>query len=403
MKSKLRRLALSRQGLGPLPESSSMFGEGPTGAAHAVEHLGYVQIDTLAVIERAHHHILWTRVPGYEPAHLNRLLREGQVFEHWFHAASCLPMRDYRFSLPLMAEVRDGRCRHVAQAEADVMREVLARVRADGLLSIRQLDKAAPAVKDSWWNWDPAKRALNRLFMQGDLMVCGRLGMEKVYDLAERVRPAGLDLREPTPDEFARYLLDTVLRAHGVVTWAQLLHLRPGAAMKASMRRALDARLDDGSVVPLDWCVMPDAYMDAAAAEFIESTPARSDRVVRLLSPFDNAVIHRDRLSALFGLDYRLECYTPAAKRVYGYFCLPILFGDRFVGRVDCKAHRREQRFELLSVHVDEPLPDPDVFLPRLAEALQALAGFCGCRHVEVRPQAAVTWLPVLARLLAST
>ncbi|MEY2874445.1 MAG: hypothetical protein RLZZ373_1816, partial [Pseudomonadota bacterium] len=118
MKTLLRQLALNQQGLGTLPA----FGEGAAGALRAIEHLGYVQIDTLAVIERAHHHVLWSRVPGYEPAHLNPLLRAGRVFEHWFHAASCLPMRDYRFSLPLMASVRGGHNRHSAQADAAVMR-----------------------------------------------------------------------------------------------------------------------------------------------------------------------------------------------------------------------------------------------------------------------------------------
>jgi uncharacterized protein YcaQ len=377
VKTLLRQLALNQQGLGTLPA----FGEGAAGALRAIEHLGYVQIDTLAVIERAHHHVLWSRVPGYEPAHLNPLLRAGRVFEHWFHAASCLPMRDYRFSLPLMASVRGGHNRHSAQADAAVMRELMDRVRLDGPLTLRSLEQPS-VVKGGWWQAGPTKHALTRLFMQGDLMVCERRGMEKVYDLAERVLPGGLDLREPTLDESARHLLDTVVRAHGVVTWAQLLHLRTGQAIRDAMRRALAERLADRSLVPLEGATLPDAYVDAAALD--RTTPtATSSRTVRLLSPFDNLVIHRERLSGLFGLDYRLECYTAAPKRVYGYFCLPILFGDRFVGRVDCKAHRRERRFELLSVHVEVPLPDREEFLPAFNEALRALAGFCGCDRVE--------------------
>ena len=226
--------------------------------------------------------------------------------------------------------------------------------------------------------------ALDRLYLQGDLMVCERRGMEKVYDLAERVLPGGLDLRMPTLDDCARHWLDTVVRAHGVVTWAQLLHLRTGQAIRDAMRRALDERLADRSLVPLDGATLPDAYADAAALDRAASTASTPSETVRVLSPFDNAVIHRERLLGLFGLDYRLECYTAAPKRVYGYFCLPILFGDRFVGRVDCKAHRRERRFELLSLHVEDPLLDRDAFAPALAAGLQALAGFCGCDRVDI-------------------
>lgn len=371
-----RQLALQQQGLAGAPA----FGSGAAGALQAIEHLGYVQIDTLAVIERAHHHVLWSRVPGYAPAHLNQLLRERRVFEHWFHAASCLPMRDYRFSLPLMAAVRDGRSRLVPRADAHTLRQLLDRVRVDGPLSLRSLEQPGGGV-GGWWNAGPLKHALDRLYLQGDLMVCERRGMEKVYDLAERVLPSGLDLRMPTLDDCARHWLDTVVRAHGVVTWAQLLHLRTGQAIRDAMRRALDERLADRSLVPLEGATLPDAYVDAAA---LDRTAPTASREVRLLSPFDNVVIHRERLSGLFGLDYRLECYTAAPKRVYGYFCLPVLFGDRFVGRVDCKAYRRERRFELLSVHVDDPLPDREEFLPAFAEALQALAGFCGCDRVDI-------------------
>lgn len=380
----LRPLALKQQGLGPSPE----FGHGAAGALRAIEHLGYVQIDTLAVIERAHHHVLWTRVPGYAPDHLNTLLREGRVFEHWFHAASCLPMRDYRYSLPLMASVREGRTWHAGRADAAVMRRLLDRVRVDGPLTPRSLGQPSgeKGVKDGWWNAGPVKHALDRLFMQGDLMVRERQGMEKVYDLAERVLPSGLDLRMPTLDETARYLLDTTVRAHGVVTWAQLLHLKTGQGIRDAMRRAVDERLADRSLVRLapEDAALPEVYADAEALATIDSAAPSARRVVRLLSPFDNVVIHRERLLGLFGLDYRLECYTPAAKRVYGYFCLPILFGDRFVGRVDCKAHRRERRFELLSVHVEAALPDLDEFRAAFAEALVALAGFCGCDRVDI-------------------
>jgi len=221
-----QRIALARQGLGAAPA----FGAGADGTRRAIEHLGYVQIDTLAVVERAHHHVLWARVPGYAPDHLNQLLRAGHVFEHWFHAAAYLPLRDYRFALPRMNGIRRGENRYFVNVDARLMQELLARVRGEGPLRVRDLDTDRAGKSGTWWNRGPGKRALDTLFMQGDLMVCERNGMEKVYDLAERVLPSDTDLREPSLHEYAAYLLDGTVRAHGLVTWKQVLHLKTGRA-----------------------------------------------------------------------------------------------------------------------------------------------------------------------------
>ena len=194
----VRRLALSKQGL-----ALQQFGVGLSGTRSAIEHLGYVQIDTLSVVERAHHHVLWNRVPGYDPTHLNQLISEQHIFEYWYHAASYLPMRDYRYVLPHMTSIRNGENRYYTNVDEHLMNEILARVSAEGALRVRDLDKGNKG-KGKWWNWGPSRRALDKLFMQGDLMVCGRNGMEKVYDLTERCLTAGIDLRVPTLSEYAR-------------------------------------------------------------------------------------------------------------------------------------------------------------------------------------------------------
>lgn len=370
MTSKLRRLALSRQGLA----SQQPFGTGLAGTRSAIEYLGYVQIDTLAVVERAHHHVLWNRVPGYDPAYLNRLISEQRIFEYWYHAASYLPMRDYRYALPQMTSIRNGESRYYKNVDKRLMREILARVSAEGPLRVRDLDTGNKG-KGSWWNWGPGRRALDKLFMQGDLMVCGRNGMEKVYDLAERCLPEGIDLSMPTLSEYAAYLFDTTLRAHGVFTWKQLLHLKTGKPLRDAMRKVLDERIEAGEVRALGTSGTPTVYVDAKA---LERVPA-IDGTLKVLSPFDNAVIHRDRLSSLFGFDYRIECYVSAPKRVFGYFCLPILYGDHFVGRIDCKAHRADQRFEVLSLHLETDRLDRDRFFPALNDELQRFADFNQC------------------------
>ncbi len=376
MNSQLRRLALSRQGL----ISGQPFGTDVSGTRYAIEHLGYVQIDTLSVVERAHHHVLWSRVSGYDPVHLNQLLNERHIFEHWYHAASYLPMRDYRYALPYMTSVRNGENRYYNNVDQKLMNEILARVKMDGALRVRDIDKGKKS-KGSWWNWGPGRRAVEKLFLQGDLMVCARNGMEKVYDLAERCLPAGIDLSEPSLSDYAAWLFDTTCRAHGVFTWKQLLHLKTGKPLREAMRDVLHARIEAGTVCALDNAAGPAVYADAKALEQALAT----DATVKVLSPFDNAVIHRDRLSALFGFDYRIECYVAASKRVFGYFCLPILYGDQFVGRIDCKAHRAEQRFEVLSLHLEAGPLDRDRLFPALRDELQRFADFNQCPQLDER------------------
>ncbi len=361
---------MSKQGL----TSQQSFGAGLSGTRSAIEHLGYVQIDTLSVVERAHHHVLWNRVPGYDPTHLNQLISEQRIFEYWYHAASYLPMRDYRYALPRMASIRNGENRYYTNVDEHLMNEILARVSAEGALRLRDLDKGNKG-KGKWWNLGPGRRALDKLFMQGDLMVCGRNGMEKVYDLAERCLPEGIDLSVPTLSEYAAYLFDTTLRAHGVFTWKQLLHLKTGKPLRDAMREVLDERIDAGVVRTLDNADAPTAYVDI---NVLEQAPTIKS-VLKVLSPFDNVVIHRDRLSTLFGFDYRIECYVTAPKRVFGYFCLPILYGDKFVGRIDCKAHRADQRFEVLSLNLEEGTLDWDQFFPALGDELQRFADFNKC------------------------
>ena len=368
-------MALSKQGLTTLPK----FGEGKSGTAKAIEHLGYVQIDTLSVVERAHHHVLWCRVPGYDPTHLNHLINDKHIFEHWFHAASYLPMRDYRFVLPNMNAVRSGENRYYNNIDRHLMDEILARVRAEGSLTVRELDKGNKG-KGSWWNWGPGKRAVERLFMQGDLMVSSRKGMEKVYDLAERCLPDNIDLSVPTLHEYAEYLFDTTLRAHGVFTWKQLLHLKTGKPMRESMQKILNERIDAGVVTVINEADSPSLYADT---KVLEQTSG-FDNIVKVLSPFDNVLIHRERLNTLFNFDYRIECYVPLAKREYGYFCLPILYNNKFVGRIDCKAHRAEQRLEVLSLHIEDASLEREQFLPALSKSLHEFANFNKCPLLDL-------------------
>ena len=376
MNAQLRYLALFKQGL-----LSQQFGAGLSGTLSAIENLAYVQIDTLSVVERAHHHVLWNRVADYDPAHLNQLVKKQHIFEYWYHAAAYLPMCDYRYALPRMMSIRNDENRYYTNVDKRLMGEILARVRAEGELRVRDIGKSNQK-KGGWWNLGQERRALDKLFMQGDLMICERNGMEKIYDLAERCLPQNIDLSMPTLREYAIYLLETTLRAHGVFTLKQLLHLRTGKPLQDMMREVLSEYINSGVVSAISNIGRTTIYVDNKALELGERT-VKTNAQIKILSPFDNLVIHRERLSLLFNFDYRIECYTAAAKRVFGYFCLPILYGDTFIGRVDCKAHRAEQRFEVIKLHLENDELNQTQLLPLLRNELQRFADFNKCTLLE--------------------
>jgi uncharacterized protein len=374
--NRLRRIALEAQGL----MRAAPFGRGVDATHRALEQLGYVQIDTISIVARAHHHTLWNRVPNYRPTHLDRLVGSRRAFEYWFHAAAYLPMRDYRFALPRMHALRRGE-RHWFAKNRKLMKAVLDRIRSEGPLMARDFE-APKRANQGWWDWKPAKRALEQLFMQGDLMVSSREGFQKVYDLTERVLPANVDTSLPTLDEIAAHLLDSALRAHGFASPKEITYLRRGAALRKALRTQIEARVSDGALVPIG--------AHYARPELLDATVPRVPSRVRLLSPFDNAVIQRDRNVSVHDYDYQLECYVPAPKRRFGYFCLPILYRDRFVGRVDCKAQRASRRLDLLHLHLEREIPDRDRFIAAFAEAATAFAAFNDCvevRAVDVSPR----------------
>ncbi|MEW5971457.1 MAG: crosslink repair DNA glycosylase YcaQ family protein [Pseudomonadota bacterium] len=374
MTSSLKQLTLFNQGLG----KTSRFAKGLEGTLQAIEHLGYVQIDTISVVERAHHHILWSRVPDYELSHLNSLVGERQIFEYWYHAASYLPMKDYRYALPAMMSVRNGESRYFNRGDQHLMNEILARVRAEGKIRLRDIDKNNKKSLGNWWNTGPGRRAFEQLYMQGDLMICERNGMEKVFDLTERCLPENIDLSMPTLYEYAQYLFNNTLRAHGAFTWKQLVHLKKND-LKEIMRVVLKEHIDAGVVSAIKLEKGQMLYVEVAALEQKFNT----EFGLKILSPFDNSLIHRDRLASLFEFDYRIECYVPAAKRLYGYFCLPILYQDELVGRLDCKAHRSIKELEVISLHLEKTVKNKELFFFELQQELKRFAVFNQCSTIN--------------------
>lgn len=371
----LQHITLESQGL----LKTSPFGKGKKAVLNTLEHLGYLQIDILSVVKRAHHHTLWTRIPDYKPEHLDELVKERKVFEYWFHAASYLPMKDFRFALPQMLEVKQSET-HYYNADAKVMQYVMDTIRAEGPKKARDF-KSVSKKTGSWWNWKPTKIALERLFLQGDLMISERSGMQKTYDITERILPTNIDLTEPSPIEFAEYLVKTYLRAYGFTTVKQITHLKTGQKLRKSVNEVLNTMLQEGTIQKVDIEGLPAVFIQS---ELTEKAVRKSNSNIRLLSPFDNSIIHRDRLNQFFDFDFRLECYTPKEKRQYGYFCLPILFGNTFIGRVDCKAHRKEKQFEIIQLHIENQNIDVEIWAKPFAELLRQFATFNGCESLKL-------------------
>ncbi len=371
---KLRRIALNQQGL----LKADSFGRGKQATLRAIEQIGYVQIDTISVVERAHHHVLWSRVSNYKPQYLAELVAERQLFEYWSHAAAWLPMQDYRFSLPRMKQANGDR-NWFDDCDKKLIKQVLHRVQQEGAILARDFEDTRKGKKE-WWDWKPAKRALEQLFMQGELMVTKREGFQKVYDLPERVIPDWVDTTEPTLDEYADYLIDNMIRAHGFATAKSMAYLRKGKPLRHAIDLRLQAKLEDGQVLKLD------LYNDNVIyvlPELLDKPAPRSNKTVRILSPFDNAIIQRERGQDIFQFNYQIECYIPAPKRQFGYFCLPILYGDQFVARADCKAHRKQGVFEIKSMHYEPDFIPNEDFTRAFSSAIDSFSKFNGCSDID--------------------
>ncbi|MEZ5536304.1 MAG: crosslink repair DNA glycosylase YcaQ family protein [Thiolinea sp.] len=367
-----RKLVLHSQRLPTAPQKGSAL----SATLAALEHLGYIQIDTISVIERAHHHTLWNRNPRYQPGHIDQLFADKTAFEYWAHAASYLPMRDYRFSLPRKHAIKSGTQNHWYARNKKLMKYVHDRIRAEGPLMAKDFEHTGP--KTAEWHSKPAKQALEYLFMQGDLMIPYRQNFHKVYELTERVLPDDIDDRMPTDEEHARFLIRRFLAVNGLGQAAEISYLLKG--MKPLISRVAKHMLEDNELInvgvgELRYFALPES------PELLNKPLARNK--LKILSPFDNLLIQRQRMRDLFDFDYQIECYVPAAKRRYGYFSLPVLWDGCFAARMDCKAERKQKELQILNLHQEAALNKVDEFREALQTTLQDFMHFNGCETLR--------------------
>ncbi|KJC61523.1 cytoplasmic protein [Bradyrhizobium sp. LTSPM299] len=333
-----RRIWLRAQRL----DAKAPFGEGAAAVAAAVDHLGYVQIDTINVIERCHHHILFSRIPNYRRADLKQAQSaDKSVFEYWTHALSYIPSKDIGFFLPAMkAHKREGHKWFSSVTPSDT-RKVMRLLRA-GPLTIRDIDDDVLTEKEHLWqSRKPSKRALQLAFYGGVATVSERTGMLKTYELM--IRHFGWD-KPPKPASasgFIAYLLDRALRSQGIVSLDSICHL--DAPSKKAVRRLIDARVRRKELVPL---ALEGAGKQEhwARPDVLEPAAEGDPDLVHILSPFDPLIIQRKRTELIFGYGHRFEAYVPKQKRLFGYFALPVLVGDEIVAALDLKTDRQNKK-----------------------------------------------------------
>ncbi len=333
-----RRIWLAAQRL----DKPAPFGEGPDATRAAVEHLGYVQIDTINVIERCHHHILFNRIPGYRRDDLRRAQSvEKSVFEYWTHALSYVPTRDFRFYVAAMRRYGAEGHPWFGEVTPAELRKVMRLLREGGPLSIRDINDDVLVEKHHpWASRKPSKRALQFAFYMGRVAISERSGMVKTYDLIERHFGWEKLPRPASERDTASYLLDRALQAQGVVSLDSICY--GDVSWKAPVGRQIETRVRRKQLVPV---AIEGAGKQTywAAPETLEATGPTSD-AIHVLSPFDPLVIQRKRLAHFFGYDHIFEAYVPKAKRRYGYFALPVLAGDRIVAAIDLKTDRSAGR-----------------------------------------------------------
>ena len=264
------------------------------------------------------------------------------------------------------------------KAEPELKRKVLERIRAEGPLQSRDFENHGK-TKLPMWQWKPARYALETLFMEGKLMVLRREGFQKIYDLTERVLPGHINTDLPKASEFCEMLVNRYLDAHGFGDASEIAYLRKG--MKKPVQQCLERLAVTGTLRSVS-IEGREYFLKTESLDLLSKPLSRTQ--LKILSPFDNLVIQRKRIQQLFGYDYQIECYVPAKKRKYGYFCLPLLWNAELVGRMDCKADRQTSAFVVRKLFVEKQIKNPEKFVEALLKELKRFMAFNGCNTLTV-------------------
>ncbi|MEZ4668383.1 MAG: crosslink repair DNA glycosylase YcaQ family protein [Anaerolineae bacterium] len=371
----VRALLIAAQGLEQKPQRRTTRNS----VRDIIRQMHVLQIDTISVVARSPYLVLWSRLGDYEPRWLENLLAEGHLFEYWSHAACFLPIEDYHLYRPAMLgrSAPFGRPGKWLDEHRDVADRVLNHVREKG--EVRSSDfERTDGQKGTWWNWKEEKIALEYLFYTGDLMIARRHNFQRIYNLQERILPDWNDSRTPDIKQVHQEFILNTVKALGVTRaeWvADYFRLKKTEALPILKELDKQGRIKhiavEGWKSPGYYLPDNEKLVRAAAGGVLPTSKTT------LLSPFDPIVWDRARALDLFNFDYRIECYTPEPKRIYGYFTLPILHNNAIIGRLDPKAHRKDGLFEVKALHLE-----PGVVLDEAAvDALKTALYDCAVWH----------------------
>lgn len=338
-KSKAKAIWIRSQGL----DQKAPFGQGSEATAKAIKHLGYVQIDTINVIERCHHHILYSRIPDYQLSHLHQAQTiDKTIFEYWTHALAYVPTDDFKFFMPAMKQHRLKPNQWFKNVKPEEMKKVLGLIKKNGAISIRDIQDDELVEKNhAWGSRKPSKKALQYGFYCGDLVISERVGMLKKYELTGRHFCWKSKPKAATEHEYNVYIANRALKSQGIVSLDSICHL--AASKKTAVKDFLTKEVKKENLVTVH--VEGDSKNKYwVPGKLLEDKIDIDSEHAHILSPFDPLIIQRKRLNLFFDYDHRFEAYIPKEKRIYGYFALPVLVGDRIVAALDLKTDRANNK-----------------------------------------------------------
>lgn len=314
------------------------FGKGVKAVSKAISHLGYVQIDTINVIERAHHHILYNRIPDYESKHLHLAQsQEKTIFEYWTHALSYLPLEDYKYFIGKMNTYDSSNDGWFSSVTEDDYKKVKSILKNDGPVSIRDIkDDLLIEKTHAWGSNKPSKKALQLGFFKGDFVISERDGMLKKYDLTGRHFDWKTKPKMATEAEYCNYLLERSLKSQGIINVESVCYLGP--KMKQSIAQLIEQKIKSNELleIKIEQIEKERFYIKP---ETLDQRNSQSNRT-HILSPFDPLIIQRKRLKNFFDYEHLFEAYIPKEKRKFGYFSLPVLHQNNIIALLDLKTDR---------------------------------------------------------------
>ncbi len=386
----LRTVALQAQGLAKAGNST------PTRSAiyETIDQIGCVQIDTLQMVQRSQYLVLWSRLGNYNSTEFDALTSSADrhLFEGWQHAASIIPLTEYRYQLPRQRKLRENPSEWYnrwlnAAVQKEFVPQVLEQLRREGALKVSDFESDGHPG-GTWWNWRPAKAALEMLYAHGELMITDRIKFQRLYDLTERVLPKEIDTTEPTVEERDRFWVERGARGLGVClprqtgdyTWMKVTRSKPivEGLIKAGILVQITGTLDHGDTAEL--LIHRDnlSLLEQAADGILKAGRTT------FLSPFDNLWWASRRDEQFWGFHQTLEAYLPAPKRVYGYFCLPILHKDRLVGRFDPKLERKTGTLHLKALYLEPGVKPDEELVSDMATCMRDFMAFHTAKELVI-------------------